>query len=142
MRRGIRWRIGNGTNVDIWKDKWIPQCTRLKPITPNLFGLEETSVSILIDVEFMSWDVAVVQNLFWEDDSDLILQIPLSSSCTTDTRIWSLTNHGVYSVKTAYYLAREMKVREMRDKVGQTSSHCHINWSWIWKLHIPNRRAL
>lgn len=39
VKRGIRWRVGNGENIDMWCDNWIPRDRNLKPITPNLYDL-------------------------------------------------------------------------------------------------------
>lgn len=55
VKIGVRWRIGDGTTVDIWKDNWIPRTMSLKPFTPNLLGLEDTTVSILIDADLKVW---------------------------------------------------------------------------------------
>lgn len=120
VRKGIRWRIGDGTNVDIWMDKyWIPRESFLKPFTPNLLGIDDTTVSILIDRDNMRWDEEVINSLFWEEDYKIILQIPLAVYSSTDIRVWNPTCNGFYSVRTTYYLARQMKAQIVAQGVGQ-----------------------
>lgn len=43
VKQGIRWRIGNGVDVSIWKDNWIPRYSAFKPITPDLYALGDTA---------------------------------------------------------------------------------------------------
>ncbi|GAA0184893.1 hypothetical protein LIER_32181 [Lithospermum erythrorhizon] len=30
LSRGVRWRVGDGKGIDIWKDPWIPRRTNFK----------------------------------------------------------------------------------------------------------------
>ena len=34
IRRGIRWRVGNGKLIHIWEDKWLPNPTTYKVCSP------------------------------------------------------------------------------------------------------------
>ena len=35
IRKGTRWRVGNGKQIHIWDDKWLPTPTTYKVITPK-----------------------------------------------------------------------------------------------------------
>lgn len=53
----MHWRIGDGTNVDVWLDNWIPRNHHgFKPFTPSLSGMKETSLSVLINMDSGTWD--------------------------------------------------------------------------------------
>ena len=49
IRKGTRWKVGNGKRIHIWEDKWLPTPTTHKVIsTPMDFG-DFPMVSSLID---------------------------------------------------------------------------------------------
>lgn len=139
VKKGIRWRVGNGENIGVWVDNWIPRTSIMRPITPDLLELGDISVSMLIDSTVGAWDVDVIRGIFWEEDVDSILQIPVSQNHGQDIRIWHFTKHGHYSVRSAYYLARDMKKDVRRNVLGCSSSLVAVNWDWIWSLKLPNR---
>jgi hypothetical protein len=35
LKEGVVWRIGDGTNVNIWSDPWLDKKDAAKPITPR-----------------------------------------------------------------------------------------------------------
>ena len=35
VKRGTRWRVGNGERILIWEDKWLPTPTTYKVISPS-----------------------------------------------------------------------------------------------------------
>lgn len=36
LKEGLVWRVGNGTQIDIWLDPWIPDGVTRWPITPRV----------------------------------------------------------------------------------------------------------
>lgn len=49
MQQGLRWQIGDGLNVQVWKDKWLPNSSTYKVVSPRLDSSLELRVSDLID---------------------------------------------------------------------------------------------
>jgi hypothetical protein len=33
LKKGIIWRVGNGANIRVWRDRWIPRATEYHPIS-------------------------------------------------------------------------------------------------------------
>lgn len=117
----------------------FPREHGFKPFTPDLLGFGSFHVSNLINHATGHWDVNMVMEIFWSDDVESILSIPLTTVHTRDVRIWHFTKHGHFSVRSAYYLARKMKTTTATNTGGQSSSLVSENWEWIWKLNIPNK---
>ncbi|KAM1180506.1 hypothetical protein ACFX13_019910 [Malus domestica] len=66
---GLRWDIGNGEIVHVWKDKWIPRLFTFKICTSMPPMLLDLKVKDLVLVDGMRWDVALLQQLFLKDKS-------------------------------------------------------------------------
>lgn len=96
-------------------------------------------MSELIDWSAKLWDRQLLELKFHRDEAEAISRIPLSRRHTNDALFWLHSTEGVYSVKTGYHLARELK-KEM-DVLGEGSvplGRCMV-WGKLWKLHIPNK---
>lgn len=63
VKRGIRWRVGNGTNIDLWHDGWIPRDSCFTPITPNLRQMCNLQVNSIINSESRTWNEDFVREL-------------------------------------------------------------------------------
>jgi hypothetical protein len=46
---GLVWRVGDGKNITIWKDRWIPTPTSYAIRSPNRLLDHDARVSALID---------------------------------------------------------------------------------------------
>ena len=93
-------------------------------------------VSSFIDQETKWWKPNVVRTLFLPFEADTILKIPLSQRLLEDTLIWIRNKRGVFTVKSAYYIAAKLQL----DKdLGESSSgdSSSIIWKKLWKLKLP-----
>lgn len=54
VRDGIRWRVGDGANIRIWGDKWIPTTSTYEVVSPRQFLHSDTRVNELINLETAS----------------------------------------------------------------------------------------
>jgi hypothetical protein len=69
IKTGLVWRIGDGKDVDMWRDPWIHREGPRQPITPR-------GQNILMEVSEI-WDNHLVIATFCEEDATAILLIPL-----------------------------------------------------------------
>ncbi|KAL0292491.1 UNVERIFIED_CONTAM: hypothetical protein Sradi_6986400 [Sesamum radiatum] len=84
------------------------------------------------------WDVELIQSLFWPDDSNVILQIPLSCVGVPDLLIWHYSTTGLFTVRSAYHLALSLAV-----PVGaSTERWSRRMWQKIWQAHVPNKAKI
>lgn len=103
IRRGLKWVIGNGEQVRVWKDRWISGFSDL-----SLNGQSATLYpNLLVKDLFVSgtreWDGLNVRSLVGEEEANKILTIRPSVVGSQDKIRWMYNRRGVYTVKSGYY---------------------------------------
>ena len=102
LKKGLIWRVGDGTQINIWLDPWIPDGVTRRPITPRGQTLL-TRVSELIDPITGNWDRQLIEEVFWEEDWGRILGIPIKAGMD-DLLAWHYDKKGIFSVKSNYHV--------------------------------------
>jgi hypothetical protein len=100
-------RIGNGKKVRIWRDNWIPRGDM--KVTANLSNSRFRRVEKLINQENRSWKEELIRNIFMPHDADEILKIRLPRTEEEDFISWTPEKHGIFTVKSAYNLALDLR---------------------------------
>jgi hypothetical protein len=76
LKEGIIWRVGDGEDIDVFADPWIPRGQNRRVCTPD--ELEEgLRVCDLINTGTGQWDEDIVRNMFYQQDVKEIPSIPL-----------------------------------------------------------------
>jgi hypothetical protein len=88
----------------------IPSTYRIHSL-PKLLTME-SKVQELFDNEHPGWDRNKLEQNFSGEEISAILSIPISQTDKLDVQIWRCTNTRIFSVKSAYHLAMEMKTRD------------------------------
>lgn len=135
LKEGLVWRVGNGKDINIWGDRWIPKLSSYKIQSPvNCFS-EGDKVAKLIDESKGEWKKEIVKEVFNEDEAEIICRLPISKTGRADKQIWALSKNGIFNVKSAYHF--EMQRR--RRLLGESSkvSFEKEGWSDIWRLKVP-----
>lgn len=139
LKKGAIWRIGSGSMVKIWRDNWLPRAEGLK-----LTGMKKTCrlrwVSQFIDPVTRSWDEAIIRKYCFPHDADTILQIKLPQQNTDDFVAWQFESNGIFSVKSAYRLGLQPKLRGLSR--GQSSAELGGDrsiWNLVWKAPVPQK---
>lgn len=78
LKLGLRYQVGDGMNILIWNDPWVPQPHSFKPYSPMMEGTEDYKVGDLIDQETKKWEVEFMRHLFTDGEINQIASIPLS----------------------------------------------------------------
>jgi len=66
-------------------------------------------VDFLIDERQRQWNEELVQACYLEDTANAILKTPLSHNMCEDFVAWENTTEGIFTVKSAYMLAKSKK---------------------------------
>jgi hypothetical protein len=139
FKRGYIWRIGDGENVNIWSDPWIPSSSNRKVTTPR-GPIVYTRVSELIDADTGLWDEVLICSLFNSCDVGRIPSIPLNTQGFGDFIAWSLTSHGQYTVRSGYHSQWRARFGARGNILAMPgSSASNPVWSILWKLQIPSK---
>ncbi|KAK1400041.1 hypothetical protein POM88_009904 [Heracleum sosnowskyi] len=83
VRMGARRRVGNGEEINIINDPWLP-CEDNPRVTTAHPSLVDKNVSTLFETGILAWDKDLVHDLFNRRDAELILSITLSQSRNKD----------------------------------------------------------
>lgn len=99
-----------------------------------------TEVAELIDPASGSWDAQLVRDVFWDEDAEVILALPVHGG-RANTLAWHFDKHGIFSVKSAYKASRQDMLRTHSRAGGQGGSTNEGEGVWkdIWKLKSPNK---
>ena len=141
LRDGLRWRVGNGVDIKIWKDAWLPSPSTFRVISPMSVPSSEATVDSLIVENYMRWDVDKLEQMFLPRDVEIIKQIPLSLRRPRDKLIWTGTKSGNFTVKSAYSLL----LHQSRDDSGSSSNGLNSDrllWAAIWSAQVPPKVCL
>ncbi|CAN6861486.1 unnamed protein product [Brassica oleracea] len=101
LNQGMQINIGNGLTT-LLSDNWLPT---KPPRAPVLLPYTNPTLTVntLINPETNQWDNEIISDLIEQQDHCLIQQQFLSGLQPEDTKIWSHTKDGNYSVKSGYY---------------------------------------
>lgn len=101
----IMWKVGDGSKIKIREDKWLHRGIIEGPVNVN----EPALVSELIDKEQGRWDDVKIAAHFDEQLAEEILTIPIKPQTEADQLVWTGTQAGKYTVKSAYNYIKEDK---------------------------------
>jgi len=137
FKKGYIWRVGNGTQINIWDHHWIPGSHNLKILTPRGNNIIRT-VDELINPVNATWVVYLVKSIFWAVDAVRILQTPITHG-REDYVAWHYNRNGLFTVRLAYHCQWE-DIYGRRHHVMQASGagKSHL-WKKLWKLQVPGK---
>lgn len=139
VQAGMIWRIGSGTNVNIWADPWIPSNDTRRPKTLRGNSLL-TKVEELIDPTSNKWDPQLVNQTFTAEDAATILSIPICDQYD-DFVAWHFDSKGLFSVRSAYRVYTGLLANKRTRQRGEstTGDPDMSMWRQIWKLECPGK---
>jgi hypothetical protein len=141
LNKGIIWRVGNGNKINIWNDPWIPRGITRRVIyrkKRNIINL----VRDLIDPTTNTWDVQMLNQTLEKEDVQAVLQIPVFNQFE-DFPAWHYDKKGIFSVKSAYKVARDWEAHTSIYGKPSNSENSHERrnnqWKRMWSLPLPSK---
>jgi hypothetical protein len=127
LKQGLLWRVEDGRAIKKWGDKWLPTLTMFSVQSPPRILDANAKGAELIDVESCCWKTDQISAIFTEEESKEILNIPLSPCLLMGKLIWRGTSSGVFTVRSAYHLGKELQ-----DNLGGRSL-AGMKANGVWK---------
>lgn len=137
LKKGAQWCAGNGEDISIWGDAWLPSLEASRINNPMGIDFPEIQVSSLIKPHTRSWKVELLQALFSLEEANLIRSIPFGNAIAGNKVIWPHAQSGVYSGESGYYL-----LSKERTLVNSEASNPELTqkiWKFIWSLLVSNK---
>ncbi|CAH9122687.1 unnamed protein product, partial [Cuscuta epithymum] len=123
---GVRWRVGDGSSINIWRDPWLPDKDNPRVSSECFHGLEGASVAGLFKPLRAGWDEDILVDLFNARDRELIKRIPVSNRSVTDRLVWAGEQNGSFTVKSCY-----------RRITGDIFPVGWVGWTAMWRFNLP-----
>ena len=136
VHAGVIWRIGNGDDVKVWGDKWLPTPTSYSVQSPRLNWAKDMRVSELIDKDMKQWNSTLIASIFLPEEVTVINNIPLSLFLPSDRLIWRCTKDGNFTVRSAYHLGMERQANQ-QPRCLEVKTEGAV-WKKCWSLKVPN----
>ena len=90
-----------------------------------------SKVHQLINWEMKWWDHGKLVNLFTKEEVAAIKKIPISHTNQPDYQIWRCMSSGIFLVKSAYHLAKELEDRKTPESSNQNITYHIIYFTYI-----------
>ncbi|KAA3483188.1 reverse transcriptase [Gossypium australe] len=107
LEKGLIWKVGNGTDISIVNDAWVPDLVNSRLLS-SYTGSFDNKVAELINCQTREWNREVVEYTFGADEADKILRIPLAKYPHDDLMAWRGEPAGDFSVKSTYKLLQSL----------------------------------
>nr|XP_051220950.1 uncharacterized protein LOC127339093 [Lolium perenne] len=141
LKLGLVWRVGDGTNIDVWKSSWIPRSGAQWPLgrkadapTPSIHKVAE-----LMSDDGTSWDENKLHQYMFDFDAKDIKKIAIGGPGTEDYYAWNLTKSGIFSVRSAYHLKMNQKKIQAGGIESSSSVDAHKGWLALWNANIHGK---
>lgn len=105
LASNLMWRVGNGVDINIWRDKWIPgiEGGSLGPGQGGAACNLQTVSELIVEGR---WELEGLRQWISSEEYNVICSIPLPLFSTDDRRVWAGTRNGVFTVKSGYFHAK------------------------------------
>lgn len=138
LDKGLKWMIGNGEEILVWVTPWIDDGVRMRcPLMKNIFIDLDLKVSALIEFQSDTWNVMMLNDLFYPQDVKLILKMKITPG-SKDFKVWKYNSSGAYTSKSGYWLASKLENSEVKSLAEALPSINPLK-ILVWDLLISSK---
>lgn len=130
------WRVGDGHNVKIWGDRWLPTPISFAVQSPPCLLATDSMVEALMDRDQRGWNVELLRTVFSGAKAEVIINIPICPAFPPDWLVWRCTSTGIFSVCSAYHLGKDIQ-RWTSGACSSPEANKEV-WKVLWSLKVPN----
>jgi hypothetical protein len=138
LSEGLIWRVGNGRNISVCDDNWIPRPSIQRPLGYLPEATAERVEDLLLP-DGRGWNEQKLRATFYEADVSDILKIPVGRAGTEDYIAWNYTKNGIFSVRSAYHLKMQLNQLRAGRPSSSLSSGEHRGWLALWSADVPSK---
>nr|AAD32950.1 putative non-LTR retroelement reverse transcriptase [Arabidopsis thaliana] len=135
ISRGLKYIAGNGNNIQLWKDNWLPLNPPRPPVGTCDSIYSQLKVSDLL-IEGR-WNEDLLCKLIHQNDIPHIRAIRPSITGANDAITWIYTHDGNYSVKSGYHLLRKLSQQQHASLPSPNEVSAQTVFTNIWKQNAP-----
>ncbi|GJS65088.1 hypothetical protein Tco_0679652 [Tanacetum coccineum] len=92
LLHGLRWQVGNGRNIYFWTHKWVPFSKDFYIRSP--LGPFHNGNTVADFIEDGEWNVRLLREHISATEAEMVLQIPISRTGSTDKLVWHFDPTG------------------------------------------------
>jgi hypothetical protein len=140
LEKGLMWRIGNGQQVRIWGDKWLPSSTDHRVHSTVQLLSHDAKVAELLDPETGWWNYNLINALFSPTEAAKVCSVVPSPMSQEDKLVWPGSKNGCFTVRSAYHLEMDTRVQVTGEasNSGKIQHFWKIMWSWKFPPMLKN----
>ncbi|GJT66702.1 reverse transcriptase [Tanacetum coccineum] len=131
LLRGIRWQVGNGSNIQFWTQNWVPYQDDFYIRKPR--GPFASNALVSDFITNCEWDLSKLQFCVHLEEVKFISQIPISST-SLDKIVWHYEPNGNYTIKSGYYQAILQREVNSKPEASLSSTPNKSLWKQVWNL--------
>ena len=107
LTKGMRYIVGDGSQVDMWTDPWIPDHPPRPPRAVGEVQLGEQIKDYLVP-NTKQWNEQMLRQFVIEEDVQKIMALKISPLAQQDLLGWHYNEDGLYTVRSGYWLGSHL----------------------------------
>lgn len=107
IKKGLKWSLGNGEDINFWMDKWLTDSSLLDYVHPDnrdMIDITKKVRDIIDHSTTHSWITHLIHNYLPQDIINILNNTPMHVTNIKDKIIWKYNSTGQFSVKSTTWV--------------------------------------